>query len=108
MKHKKPNLTSDDELFKHVWLQIGRCEGLTTLSGKARELGWNNVDENLMLKMFILLYADDTVICTESIEDLQRALDAMSTYCNKWSLRVNATKTKVLVFSRGKLRSSHV
>jgi hypothetical protein len=81
-----------------------RCEGLTTLSGKARELGWNNVDENLMLKMFILLYADDTVICTESIEDLQRALDAMSTYCNKWSLRVNATKTKVMVFSRGKIK----
>ena len=81
-----------------------KVEGLTSLSNEAKELGWNNIDEAVMLKMFILLYADDTVICTESIEELQKALDAMSSYCDKWDLRINATKTKVLVFSRGKIK----
>ena len=46
------------------------------------------------VKMFMLLYADDTVICSESAEGLQQALD-------KWSLRVNVDKTIVFVFSRG-------
>ena len=54
--------------------------------------------------MFMLLYADDTTICPESAEGLQQALDALSDYCDKWSLRVNVDKTKVVVFSRGKIR----
>ena len=30
--------------------------------------------------------------------------DALSDYCDKWSLRFNVDKTKVVVFSRGKIR----
>ena len=60
--------------------------------------------ESLMLKMFMRLYADGTTICSESAEGLQQALDALSDYCDKWSLRVNVYKTKVVVFSRGKIR----
>ena len=55
-----------------------------------------------MLKMFTLLYTDDTTICSESAEGLQQALDALSDYCDKWSLRVNVYKIKVVVFSREK------
>jgi hypothetical protein len=58
-----------------------------------------------MLKMFLLLYADDTPICAESPNDLQKALDAMSDYCALWKLRINVNKTKVVVFSRGKIRN---
>ena len=29
---------------------------------------------------------------------------ALSNYCDKWSLRVNVDKTKVVVFPRGKIR----
>ena len=54
--------------------------------------------------MFMLLYADDTTICSESAERLQQALDALSDYCDGWSLRVNVDKIKVVVFSRGKIR----
>ena len=43
--------------------------------------------------MFMLLYADDTTICSESAEGLHQALDALSDYCDKWSLRVNVDKT---------------
>ena len=81
-----------------------RSEGLPSLGREARELGWEREDESLMLKMFMLLYADDTTICSESAEGLQQALNALSYYCDKWSLRVNVDKTKVVVFSRGKIR----
>ena len=80
-----------------------RSEGLPSLGREARGLGWEKEDESLMLKMFMLLYADDT-LCSESAEVLQQALDALSDYCDKWSLRVNVDKTKVVVFSRGKFR----
>ena len=44
--------------------------------------------------------------CVESAVGLQQALDAMSDYCEKWSLRVNVEKNKVVVFSRGKIRKT--
>ena len=80
-----------------------RSEGLPSLGREARGLGWKREDESLMLKMLMLLYADDT-ICSESAEGLQQALDALSDYCDKWNLRVNVDKTKIVVFSRGKIR----
>ena len=63
-------------------------------------------DNNLInyLKLFILLYADDTVIVSESAEDLQNALNTYSVYCNSWKLKLNTSKTKVLIFSKGRQR----
>ena len=60
-----------------------RIEGLSSLGRESRKLGWENEDETLMLKMFILLYADDTTICAESAVRLQQALGAMCGYCDK-------------------------
>ena len=75
-----------------------RSEGLPRLGREARGLGLEREDESLMLKMFMLLYADDIFS-----EGLQQALDALFDYCDKWSLRVNVDKTKVVVLSRGKI-----
>ena len=61
-------------------------------------------DVVIILRLFVLLYADDTIILAESAEELQMALDAMQQYCNNWSLTVNVEKTKIVIFSRGKLR----
>jgi len=36
-----------------------RSEGLPSLGCEARGLGWEREDESLMIKMFMLLYADD-------------------------------------------------
>ena len=71
-----------------------RSEELPSLGREARGLGWEREDESLMLKMFMLLYADDTTIYSESAEGLQQALDALSDYCDKWSLRVNVDKNQ--------------
>ena len=50
------------------------------------------------LKIFVLLYADDTVILSKSSSDLQEALDLYASYCRIWKLEINNTKTKVVVF----------
>ena len=56
----------------------------------------------MFLKLLILLYADDTVIFSESSEDLQYALSKFGEYCHTWKLTVNVSKTKVIIFSKGK------
>ena len=43
-----------------------RSEGLPSFGCEARGLGWEREDESLMLNNFMLLYADDTTICSES------------------------------------------
>ena len=56
----------------------------------------------IYLKLFILLYADDTVIISESKEGLQSALNTYSEYCNEWRLTINSDKSNVTIFSKGR------
>ena len=58
----------------------------------------------IYLRIFCLLYADDTLVLAESAKELQNALNALHSYCNQWALNVNIDKTKVVIFSRGKVR----
>ena len=60
-------------------------------------------DVEYFVKIFTLLYADDTIVLAESAEQLQLALNAVYQYCNDWSLTVNTSTTKVVIFSRGKV-----
>ena len=54
------------------------------------------------LKLFVLLYADDTIIMAESRSELQAALNGMLHYCKLWKMEVNTLKTKVVVFGSRK------
>jgi hypothetical protein len=56
----------------------------------------------MYLNLFLLLYADDTVIFAESTEDLQAALNIFEEYCSEWKLSINVSKTKIVVFSKRK------
>jgi hypothetical protein len=38
----------------------------------------------------------------ESREDLQAQLNVFGEYCQKWKLKVNVEKTKILIFPRGR------
>jgi competence CoiA-like predicted nuclease len=42
-------------------------------------------------------------LLAETANDLQTQLDAFYEYCNLWKLKVNADKTKVMVFGNGRL-----
>ena len=61
-------------------------------------------EDALFFKLFVLLYADDTIILAENERDLQTALDSVHEYCTKFKLTVNVNKTKIIIFSRGKVR----
>ena len=58
----------------------------------------------IYLKIFCLLYADDTLVLAENEHELQKALDSLHAYCNKWALKVNVDKTKVIIFAPGRVR----
>ena len=47
-----------------------------------------------------MLYADDTLLFSESLDGMQSMLDKFSNYCKMWKLEVNTNKTKVVIFFR--------
>ena len=76
------------------------------LNGSPLELlSEQSVNElNVFIKMFVIVYADDTVILADTKEGLQYALNIFQSYCEIWKLEVNVEKTKVMIFSKGKIR----
>ena len=59
-----------------------------------------DVENELMIfiKILLFLYADDTILISESAEDLQYMLNIFANYCNQWKLKINIDKTKILIF----------
>ena len=43
----------------------------------------------IMFKLFLLLYADDITVFSETAQGLQKGLDILKEYCTKWKLTVN-------------------
>ena len=60
-------------------------------------------DLQIYVKLFTILYADDTVLLAESAEELQSELNYLYEYCEKWNLKVNTNKSKVIVFFKGEV-----
>ena len=62
----------------------------------------NNAKDSILLPdvshLNCLLYADDLLLISTSAEGLQQSLDRLSKYCQDWLLKINPTKTKVIVF----------
>ena len=47
-----------------------------------------------------LMYADDLVVMSLSIEDLQNQIDNLNKYCTEWGLEINKRKTKVMIMAK--------
>ena len=57
---------------------------------------------------FLVLYADDIVLLSSSPEGLQKSLDTLADFCSCWKLKVNTSKSKIVVFnSNGKSFLNH-
>ena len=56
-------------------------------------------------EIFLLTYADDIAYISDTIIGLQRQLNLLANFCDRFKLRVNKLKTKVLVFKNGGILS---
>ena len=71
--------------------------------------GLKLLDDNIQseleqfMRLYVLLYADDTIILAETAEDLLQALNGLNSYCQKWSLKTNVSETKIVIFSKRKV-----
>jgi len=70
---------------------------LLTQENKGISVG-NYTDIDVYVKLLVLMYADDTVLLSDSAAGLQKALNSLEQYCKDWRLNVNCSKTKVVVF----------
>ena len=52
--------------------------------------------------LFMVLYADGTVVFAKSKETLQSLLHDIELYYGMWGLKVNAKKTKIMIFERSR------
>ena len=59
------------------------------------------------IKILLLFYADDLVIFSETAQGLQEGLDDLHDYCNRWKLKINTTKSKIIIFRKGSRISRH-
>jgi hypothetical protein len=49
----------------------------------------------------LLMYADDIVMLSSDPKSLQKMIDRLALYCDKWNLVLNLNKSKVMVFRNG-------
>ena len=71
----------------------------------------NDMEENLRnvetgisvldIKLFLLFYADDAVILADTAQGLQLGLDSLYEYCQRWKLKINTNKSKIMIFRKG-------
>lgn len=77
------------------------CEGLNVAQSCYPIL---NTEDVVLMKLFVLLYADDTILLAENEHQLQTSLNSLHDYCLTSKLCVNISKTKIVIYSRGKVR----
>lgn len=58
----------------------------------------------VFVELFILMYADDTIILAETAEDLQKNLNIFCNYCDEWKLSINCSNTNIFILSKEKLK----
>jgi hypothetical protein len=74
-------------------------DGLTNICN-ATHIFLDTEELSVYLKLYLLLYADDTVILAESHIELLSALNAMYLNCKTWKLEIMASKTKIAIFRK--------
>ena len=54
------------------------------------------------------MFADDFVGVSDSKENLQKLIDVVNGFCNRWRLQANVSKSAVMVFSRSTVKGDWV
>ena len=86
---------------------IPKYKGLSCLNNLFTQV-FQDDELETFLKLYILLYADDTIVMADSAKELQLALDAVGSYCTQWKLKINVNKTKIIKFAKRKTPNPHI
>jgi len=63
----------------------------------------------MALSYFYYLFADDMIILGDSPNDVNKSLQLLEMYCDKWCHEINSLKTEVIVFrKRGDVRANKI
>ena len=81
------------------FLRSKKAQGITISSSDGE-------DYFIFLKLFLLLFGDDTVLLSNSKEDLQFSQNLFEKHCEQWKLQVNTTKPKILIIFGGRIQQS--
>ena len=69
----------------------------------------DNIDNNDsgvyvgMLRLFVVLCADDAMIFAFTRQGFQDELDCLSKYCEEFKMRINPSKSKIILVNATKL-----
>ena len=95
------NLSSD--FSSHIGVRQGECLSpflfsmyINDLESELMQNGVDGIDIG-MLKLYLLLYADDIVIFSNTSDGLQKGLDVLSDYCQRWKLTVASHRLEIEV-----------
>ena len=97
----------NDEFSSYIGVRQGECLSPFLFSMYLNDLENEFVTKGLdgfdigMLKLYLLMYADDIVVFSETSDGLQKGLNILTDYCEKWKLVVNTDKTKIMIFRKG-------
>ena len=62
-------------------------------------------DVEAYVRLYLLLYADDTIILADSPNQLQ---DVAERYCSDYKLKINTQKKKIVIFPRGESKYTNI
>jgi hypothetical protein len=51
----------------------------------------------MSLNLFLLMYADDTVLFSENVDDLQKMINSVDICSNEYGLYIYLLKTKIVI-----------
>ncbi|CAA9996990.1 unnamed protein product, partial [Nesidiocoris tenuis] len=90
----------DRPISKDELLQALNACSVADLEAYLIEKGHRGLSIDSRNELLAVLYADDCCLLADSKVNLQHLLDSLHTYCVDNLLRVNASKSKVVVFQR--------
>jgi hypothetical protein len=75
---------------------------------KLKERFYNELHMLFELFFFIILYADDTVLMSETKEGMQQSLNIFQLYCDLWKLDVNINKQRLWFLAKRRILIIHL
>jgi hypothetical protein len=80
-----------------TFLENNNVTGLKTLSDELEQ------ELSYYVKLFVIMYANDTALLAKSASNLQNLLNLFQEYCIKWKPKVNIDKTNIMISFKGRL-----